>query len=1214
MTLRRELGISILILCVSVTAWAQGGATGAISGTVQDASGAAIAGARVDIISDATGQSARRVVADSSGLFTAPLLPVGTYTVEVTANGFATTKFPGVIVRITETTRMIAALKPATVMATVEVQYEMPAIETTAATTGESLGNTTITTLPLATRNFQQLLTLSAGASSDLNNASQLGRGQVFIHVNGGREDNNNYLIEGISAADYAFGELTFTPLPNPDSIQEFKVSTSLYDASQGRNGGGNVNATFKSGASRFHGDLWEYFRNTSLDAHDYFLGKVVIQQNIFGGDLGGPVGKDAKYGFFYVNYQGTRQRSGDSPGTYINTSIPVLPPSRDLTTLLNTFFCGANCAGGTPPICSDGLPCLDSVALNLLNAKSNQFGGGGGGWLIPTVPGTPGFTNNQLNYGPLVLTNPGKFRDDQFTTNWDRDFRESRDHLGFRFFWSDSDTFEPFGADSFGIQTGGLPGPNNLNFPLDVPLHSRFGSITETHTFTNSVINEFRFGVNIISDRLDNKAPITNAQVGINLPTAVGVNGIAGDPNIYRLQFGTWGFGAYPTQLQSALSDNLTWIDTLSWTRGPHQFRFGGEFDRVSLRRSLPIADNGLVFFTPPISAPTDFQTFLQGSPLFGEGGGGRGDHDYRIPSFSFFVQDDYRARKDLTVNLGFRTEFVGAPYDVLCHTGNTNPELAVTTGQPYVWPKCVNKFGLSGVTGTLNSAGLNNEYATVWEPRIGFAYDLGGHHKTSIRGGYGIYSVREDLGAADNLAITPPAYPFGVNVLPALFGNCAATASCLANLFAANNGNPAFALPGIPALGANPTQPYAPIPSILQSFAAPCTLGNGAASTVADQCGTNFSGTVNSLIELAVPLHWVVGTTQQWNFTIQQALGHEWFAELGYVGTKGSRLRSTFDPNQATLATPQHPVTIAGAGCTNLQAAGQSCTVVDSTAENVSARAPFLGIAPPDFEDFAPNSDSHYSALQATLAHHFARGLYFQSAYTYAKSIDDVSTASVAFVTRVNDQNNPRASRGLSDFDRRHRFVASAVYQLPFFASATGVEKAALGGWEASGVITLQSGSPFSIFDPAGGSAYALASPSSTATFAPGFSCGNALTHGSVKSRLSNWVNAAAYQPDPFATLSDGSSSDATLYGNTPRNCITGPPQKNVDFTLGKTFRLGESRSLRFRADFFNLFNHPSFANPSAPSVSSAGGSAPITSTVGTPRLIQFSLKFSF
>ena len=1178
--------------------FAQGGATGAIGGVVQDATGAVVANAKVSVKNEATGEVSRRVTTDASGLFTATLLPVGTYSVEVTAPGFPVTTFPGVVVRITETTRMTATLKVNTVRQVVEVQSQVEQVNTTDATTGQSLGAQTITDLPLATRNFQQLLTLSAGASSDLNGAAQLGRGTVYMHVNGGREDNNNYLIDGITVADYAFGELTYTPLPSPDAIQEFKVSTSLYDATQGRNGGGNINATLKSGTNQFHGDLWEYFRNTALDANDYFLGKVVIKQNIFGGDIGGPIGPGAKLGFFYFNLQGTRQRSGDSPGTFINSpNVPILPTSRDEASLLNTFFCGANCGGVTAAS-------IDPVALALLQAKGTQFGPGsdGAGYLFPTVAGTPGFTNGQLNTGSLVLTDPGKFSDNQFTANWDREFRGGKDRLSERFFWSNSDTFQPFGADSYGIQTGGQPGPNNLNFPLDIPLHSRFGSITETHVFSNNLINEFRFGVNIISDKLNNEAPITGADIGINLPTATGVNGQAGDPNMYRLQFGSFAFGAYPTQLQSALSNNYTWLDTVSWTHGPHQLRFGGEVDRVAMRRSLPIADNGLIFF---ISGATgfgsDFQSFMAGAPLLGEGGGGLGDHDYRIPGYSWFAQDDYRVSKTLTLNLGLRNEFLGAPYDTLCHTGNTDPNLANTTGQPYVYPKCIDKFGLTGISGTLNQAGLDNEYATVWEPRIGFAYDVGGHHVTSIRGGYGIYSVREDLGAVDNLAIVPPTYPFLVGFDPG--------ENSLANLFAHSAAFPN----GIPPLGANPTQTYVPTAAILQGFA-PCAFPNPQA------CSPAFSGNVNGLIQLAVPLHWVAGTTQQWNFTIQHELGRDWFMELGYVGTKGTRLRSTFDPDQAALATPQTPVTISGPGCANLKAQLLSCTIVDSTVENASARAPYLGIAPGDFEDFAPNSDSHYSALQATLAHRFGKGLYFQSAYTWSKSIDDVSTASVAFLTRVNNQTDAAASRGLSDFDRRQRFVTSAVYQLPFFGSASGLTKGVLGEWEVSGVVILQSGAPFTIYDPAGGTAYALAStPSSTATFNSGFSCANAPSSGSVESRLSNWVNPLAYTPDPLATLSNGTSSDATVYGNTPRNCIIGPPQKNVDFTLDKSFKLGERQDLRFRADFFNLFNHPSFALPAATTVSpivggTGGGSAPITSTVGTPRLIQFSLKYSF
>ncbi|MGB9360358.1 MAG: carboxypeptidase regulatory-like domain-containing protein, partial [Candidatus Sulfotelmatobacter sp.] len=264
--LRKLMASSLFIVVFAGTMFAQGGATGAIGGVVQDATGAVVANARIIIKNEATSEVLRQVTSDASGRFEATLLPVGAYTVEVDATGFPATKFPGVIVRITETTRMTAVLKVNTVMQVVEVQSQVEQVNTTDATTGQSLGAQTITDLPLATRNFQQLLTLSAGASSDLNGAAQLGRGQVYIHVNGGREDNNNYLIDGITVADYAFGELTYTPLPSPDAIEEFKVSTSLYDATQGRNGGGNINASLKSGTNHFHGDLWEYFRNTVLD------------------------------------------------------------------------------------------------------------------------------------------------------------------------------------------------------------------------------------------------------------------------------------------------------------------------------------------------------------------------------------------------------------------------------------------------------------------------------------------------------------------------------------------------------------------------------------------------------------------------------------------------------------------------------------------------------------------------------------------------------------------------------------------------------------------------------------------------------------------------------------------------------------------------------------------------------------------------------------
>src|SRR5258708_14638690 len=233
---RKSLAIGLLITCFSGLVFAQGGATGAITGTVQDASQAVVSGAEVDVVNEATGRTERHLTTDSSGVFTATLLPVGTYTVRVSASGFGTTKFPGIVVNITETTRITAALKVSSVNEVMEVQSQVAEVNTTDATTGESLGSTTITALPLATRNFQQILTLSAGASSDLNNASQLGRGQVFIHVNGGREENNYYLINGISGAGYPVVEFTYTPLPKPGAIDQFKVSNKMDHAHQAPN------------------------------------------------------------------------------------------------------------------------------------------------------------------------------------------------------------------------------------------------------------------------------------------------------------------------------------------------------------------------------------------------------------------------------------------------------------------------------------------------------------------------------------------------------------------------------------------------------------------------------------------------------------------------------------------------------------------------------------------------------------------------------------------------------------------------------------------------------------------------------------------------------------------------------------------------------------------------------------------------------------------
>src|SRR5215813_10741164 len=425
--LRSRLGWVVLGISMLGQAFGQGGATGAITGNVEDASGAVVANADVKITNQDTGTVTRAAKTDATGSFTVNLLPVATYTVTIASTGFREAKIPDVVVRVTETTRLTAKMVPLQVLEKIEVQALVQTVETTTATTGQAIESKTIRDLPLATQNFQQLLTLSSGAQSELNASAQLGRGNVRVIVNGQREDNNNYLIEGISATDYNVAQATNIPLPNPDVVQEFKVQTSLYDASQGRNGGGHVNAILKSGTKNFHADVYEFFRNDVMNANEYFLNNAgqerpPVKQNIFGGSLAGPIGKEAQAGYFFVNYQGTRQRSGLSPGTLISTTLPVIPASiRDDATL-----------DAAPP--NIRVPSVDPVVHKLLLFKSDQFGAAAGGYLFPALPGNLG------DFASFIVSKPGKYTEDQFTATWDREFHAGNDKLSARFFFSNGE------------------------------------------------------------------------------------------------------------------------------------------------------------------------------------------------------------------------------------------------------------------------------------------------------------------------------------------------------------------------------------------------------------------------------------------------------------------------------------------------------------------------------------------------------------------------------------------------------------------------------------------------------------------------------------------------------------------------------------------------------------------------------------------------------
>jgi len=1156
----------VALLCLG--AFGQGGATGAIAGAVLGTNGAPIANAQVEIRATGGAAALRTVFADGSGNFTVPSLPVGVYDMVVSATGFSTSKYDNVSVRLTETTRLNPSLSSTqnavsgdsagtgqpTESVFVVTAPPVVVVETSSPTTGRTVEPDVIRSLPLATQNFHQLLNLSAGALSNLNASAELGRGDVGINVNGQRDDNNNYLLDGISVTDLRNSELLNTPLPSPDAVQEFKVQTSLYDATQGRDGGGNINAVLKSGTSSWHGSAFEFFRNDALNANEFFQNREgqprpEVRQNLFGSSVGGPLGHEGKNGFVFLNYQGTRQISGLSPGAIISTVIPSLPSDRSAAALSMAAF-----GNTTTPI--------DPVVLGLLNVKSNQFGGAGGGWLIPSL--APSDPANPGAGAAFNLSKPGRFNDDQATATYDRQFKDGKDKIAGRFFFSNFSSYLPFGSGDVPSTPGESLTYGDLNFPVELPVRNRFLSATETHVFGPRVVNEFRFGFLDLRSQTSNQDPVTASQLGIVRPS----NNVTNE--IYRFDVLGLGIGPNDSANMSQAQHNYTWEDTISYSLGKHFLRFGGLYTHTSMDRNFPQDFNGLLYFS-------SLQTFLLGVPSYSFDASGVSNHRFLLNDYGTYLQDDYKVARNLTLNLGLRWDLMSAPQDALHHMANVIPGLMAQGESPFVYPKSVNAFNIPGLVGTTSETGRANSYASNWGPRIGFAYDFLGKHTTALRAGYGLYYERDSLALAEQLGSQAPFTP---NV--EAFGQ----PGQLGTLF---NG----LLPQGGVIDPN----FVPQPSHLAGFINPA---NGQPTSDPDMYPV-FSGSTYYETAMSAPQHYVSPNTQQWNLSIQRSLPGAWVMDLGYVGAKSTHLSAMLDPMQARLASTQSPITVQ-------DVYGNTYTITQNTELNVGARSPVLGLNPRGYFLFNNAATSKYNSLQATLAHQFAKGFHFQGAYTFSKSIDPVvTTGAGVYQYPMNDQT--QLPQGLSDFDRTHRLVLSYRYDSMFFSHARPWQRAVLAHWSLSGISVFQSGLPIRVTDSAGASAYGTTVPdTATPSLATGYTIASAQTSGSIEQRINEYLKPAAFVPAPVVGI-DGS----TGFGTLGRNVFRGPFQQNWDMSLAKTWPVSEGQSVKFSTDMFNVWNHPVFDKPSITDIESPSFGQ-ITNTVGTPRLVQFSLRYAF
>jgi hypothetical protein len=600
-----------------------------------------------------------------------------------------------------------------------------------------------------------------------------------------------------------------------------------------------------------------------------------------------------------------------------------------------------------------------------------------------------------------------------------------------------------------------------------------------------------------------------------------------------------------------------------------------------------------------------TDFQNFLTGNVQFSFGGGGVDNHQYRQNDSAVFAQDDWKVRPDLTLNLGLRTEFLGAWTDKNCHIGNIESDLTKSGTYPFIYPTCVNKLNVSGLSGNAAGSTFRNSIATGIGPRVGFAWDIFGRHTTTLRGGYGIYYDREDIGAVDQLSFQSPFIP--IVFFPTTPG------FTLSNFF---TGTPATNPNAVPQAGQLSS---AWVPCLARLIGFVPNSPTGADGNYACTSGPGVNSTQN-LFVLEVPRHFQVPNTQQWNLTLQRDLGMKWVLEVGYVGTRGIHLRETRDAIQSLRASPSNPVTIT-------DVSGNTYQITDNTFSNAIARTPTPGLnGYSGYQIFANDAYSIYHSLQATVSRRWGRG-YFQGAYTFSKSIDATSSGNTAFNTAYNDQSNIDASRGISDFNRPQVLKVSYNYNLPFFANGTGIKRAVFGNWAVSGVSSFQSGLPFSIFDSGAGTGFlgAGSTPLLGASLAPGATVASGMTSGSVHDRLKGYLNPPAFMSAPllYPSLCDPVNNPnycTTDFGNLGRNIYRSPFQQNWDFSVLKYFKITERQELRFTADFFNLWNHTNFAAPAVTDIEAylaSPANSPfgkIVSSTGTPRLIQFSLRYSF
>jgi Carboxypeptidase regulatory-like domain len=1158
-----------------------GQATGSFSGNVLDKSGSSISGATVTATSQGTGIS-RDAKTDEAGHYLLPLLPVGIYTLKVEFAGFQSAVTKDLRLQVDEARELDFNLLPTSQATTVEVSASAVAVETTSPSLGQVITSQEVAQLPLNGRDFVQLATLTSGATSETNpnsfftgaSSSEVAtRGSFSLSIGGSRPNSTDWLLDGVDNNELTAGGIgTFSSI---DDIEEFKVLTYNYSAQYGTRAGPTVLVNTKGGSNGFHGSLFEFFRNTDLDAKSFFAPTAEkFNLNQFGGSIGGPIQKNKTFFFLdgeqkdqlhAITYSGLvptaamRTSAAQPYADFGADSFGVPQPGYTLTNPYTgtPFQCTGTVANPGPPtaVNPDGsqvpgtIPCA-KVPAALINPL--------GAALVNLYP-LPN-TNNPSSGINFTSEPVRSLFETKFDIRLDHTF-SSTDNIFSRFSYDNAVSYVPGGGgpDSFAEASAFGSNQGIIN-------HARNIAIGETHVFSPTSVNQFSFGYNRIFDYITSQGTGTCASAnldGIGIPFAnLGCTGTPGSekctPGAYScglvsvlLTNGDFSLGDRGYTPFQGGTDIFSFADSLDLIRGKHDIHVGVDVRANQMNVGAEAFQDGfwipLGFFSgnPIADLTLGYTNISEHDQTFDGPVTGR-----RWKIVRPFIQDDWRITKDLTLNIGLAydlatpiSESAGRQADYIPPTTATGS--FASTGELLV----ANQNGIGG------GAGVNMDWKDL-EPRIGAAYKVLGSDKTVLRGGFSIYHDSVWSQGAPGLWQNPPFFAEGDIDQ---FGGCPV---------ATPSGN-------IPACG-----PGGTVTSISNGF---INFGNTPPTL------STFTGTL-----FYEPRDLRHGQVAQYNANIERQLPGNVVLTVGYAGSKGSHL----------LVSGNALDTNGPSGC-----AGGSYTLGCA-----AGGAPFISpYTPPGGNpilEFGDLGKTSYNSLQIKAETKSARhGLYALVAYTYSNTYDNGLTDGLGSELSAPYFPLPNWSKldwAPSQIDLKHNFTASIIYDLPFgrgkaFGNGwNNLTDSLLGGWQLTLIEKITSGFADPLIDSANNSGVSFNTGGN----------GNDYNRPDQVAGCNPYANQTKTQYFNAACFTQPATGEL---GNANRVPVFGPDFVNTDFSVIKQFKLPwENMGLNFRTEFFNLFNHTQFGEPVSDINNPFFGA--VNSTVNNPRLIQFALKLTF